>query len=146
MDMIDLKILDTLKENSRISASDISKKINLSIPAVLERIRKMDESGLIEKYTVKINRDMADYKLLSYVFVNIDKTSNVENFREEIIKFKSVLECHHIAGQYDYLLKVLVKDTKSLETFITKDLKGIKGVSATNTIIVLSTLKEELNI
>lgn len=146
MDMIDLKILDTLKENSRISASDISKNINLSIPAVLERIRKMDESGLIEKYTIKINRDMADYKLLSYVFVNIDKTSNVENFRAEIIKFSSVLECHHIAGQYDYLLKVLVKDTKSLETFISKDLKGIKGVAGTNTIIVLSTLKEEINI
>lgn len=146
MDTIDLKIINELKENGRESASEISKKVNLSIPAVTERIRKMEEADIIEKYTIKVNRDKIDYKLLAFVFINIDKTENIEKFRKTIVKYNSVLECHHIAGEYDYLLKLLVKDTKSLENFISNNLKTIRGVIKSNTIIVLSSLKEDINI
>ncbi|SHH65445.1 Lrp/AsnC family transcriptional regulator [Clostridium intestinale] len=146
MDTIDLKIIDSLKENSRATTSEISKKVNLSIPAVSERIRKMEEAAIIEKYTVKINRDKTDFKLLAFIFVNINETGNIEGFRKNIINYKSVLECHHVAGEYDYLLKVLVEDTKSLEYFISNVLKKMKGVCKSNTIITLSSLKEEINV
>lgn len=146
MDSIDLKIINVLKENSRTTISIISKKVNLSIPAVAERIRKMEQLDIIEKYTIKVNRDKINYKLLAYVFVNIDKTENVEEFRKYIIQYSSVLECHHVAGEYDYLLKVLVEDTKALEYFLSNTLKKIKGVFKSNTIIVLSSLKENINI
>lgn len=146
MDTIDLKIIDVLKENGRSSTSEISKRVHLSIPAVSERIRKMEESNIIEKYTIKVNRDETNYKLLAFVFVNIDKTENVDGFRKSIVKYNSVLECHHIAGEYDYLLKLLVKDTKDLEHFISHMLKNIKGVIKSNTIIALSSLKEDINI
>lgn len=146
MDTIDLKIIDVLKENGRASASEISKKVNLSIPAVAERIRKMEEADIIEKYTIKVNRDKINFKLLAFVFVNIDKTENIDGFRKDIVKYNSVLECHHVAGEYDYLLKVLVEDTKSLEYFISNTLKNIKGVIKSNTIITLSSLKEDINV
>lgn len=146
MDAIDFKIIDALKENGRESTSEISKKVNLSIPAVAERIRKMEEADIIEKYTIKVNRDKTNYKLLAFVFINIDKTENVEEFRNSIVQYNSVLECHHVAGEYDYLLKLLVEDTKSLEDFISNILKTIKGVIKSNTIIVLSSLKEDINI
>lgn len=146
MDSIDLKIINVLKENSRTTISIISKKVNLSIPAVAERIRKMEQLDIIEKYTIKVNRDKINYKLLAYVFVNIDKTENVEEFRKYIVQYSSVLECHHVAGEYDYLLKVLVEDTKALEYFLSNTLKKIKGVFKSNTIIVLSSLKENINI
>jgi len=146
MDSIDLNIIDVLKENSRSSTSEISKKVNLSIPAVAERIRKMDEARIIEKYTIKVNRDKTNFKLLAFVFVNIDKTENVEEFRKSIVQCSSVLECHHVAGEYDYLLKVLTEDTKSLEYFVSHVLKKIKGVVKSNTIIALSSLKENINI
>lgn len=146
MDTIDLKIIDTLKENSRATTSEISKKVNLSIPAVSERIRKMEEAAIIEKYTVKINRDKTDFKLLAFIFVNINETGNIEVFRKNIINYKSVLECHHVAGEHDYLLKVLVEDTKSLEYFISNVLKRMQGVCKSNTIITLSSLKEEINV
>ncbi len=146
MDTIDLKIIDVLKENGRASASEISKKVNLSIPAVAERIRKMEEADIIEKYTIKVNRDKINFKLLAFVFVNIDKTENIDGFRKDIVKYNSVLECHHVAGEYDYLLKVLVEDTKSLEYFISNTLKNIRGVIKSNTIITLSSLKEEINV
>lgn len=146
MDTIDLKIIDVLKENGRASTSEISKRVKLSIPAVAERIRKMEEADIIEKYTIKVNRDKTNYKLLAFVFVNIDKTENVEGFRKSIVQYNSVLECHHIAGEYDYLLKLLVEDTKALEHFISHMLKNIKGVIKSNTIIALSSLKEDINI
>ena len=146
MDTIDLNIINVLKENSRSSTSEISKRVNLSIPAVAERIRKLEEAGIIEKYTIKVNRDKINFKLLAFVFVNIDKTENVEEFRKSIVQYNSVLECHHVVGEYDYLLKVLVEDTKSLENFISYLLKNIKGVVKSNTIIALSSLKEDINI
>ena len=146
MDMVDLKIINELKDNGRATSSEISKKVNLSIPAVAERIRKMEERGIIEKYTVKVNRESLELNLLAFIFVNIDNTENIDNFRQSIIKEDLVLECHHIAGEYDYLLKVLVKDTKTLEYFLSKKLKKIIGVSNSNTFIVLSSLKEDINI
>ena len=146
MDTIDFKIINVLKENSRSTTSEISKRVNLSIPAVAERIRKMDEADIIEKYTIKVNRDKINYKLLAFIFVNIDKTENVEEFRKSIVEYSFVLECHHVVGEYDYLLKVLVEDTKSLEYFVSNMLKKIKGVIKSNTIIALSSLKENINI
>jgi len=146
LDVIDLKIIDALKENSRATTSEISKKVSLSIPAVAERMRKMEEADIIEKYTIKVNREKINQKLLAFIFVNIDKTDNIEEFRNAIVKYSSVLECHHVAGEYDYLLKVLVEDTKALEYFLSNALKKIKGVLKSNTIIVLSSIKENINI
>lgn len=146
MDTIDIKIIDVLKENSRSTISEISKKVNLSIPAVAERIRKMEEAEIIEKYTIKVNREKMNYKILAFILINIDRAENVENFRKSIVQHNYVLECHHIAGEYDYLLKVLVEDTKALEHFLSNTLKKIKGVLKSNTIISLSSLKEDINI
>jgi Lrp/AsnC family leucine-responsive transcriptional regulator len=146
VDSIDLKIINVLKENSRTTTSEISKKVNLSMPAVAERIRKMEQQDIIEKYTIKVNRDKINYKLLAFIFVNINKTENIEEFRRYINQFNSVLECHHVAGEDDYLLKVLVEDTKALEYFLSNTLKKNKGVFKSNTIIVLSSLKENINI
>ncbi len=146
MDTIDLAIINVLKDNGRATASEVSKRVNLSIPAVAERIRKMEDSGLIEKYIIKVNREKMNYKLLAFIFVSIDKTENVEEFRKSIFQFSSVLECHHVAGEYDYLLKVLMEDTEALEYFLSNILKKIKGVFNSNTIISLSTLKENINI
>jgi len=145
MDIIDAKILEVLKVNGRSTASDISKKVNLSIPAVSERIRKLEEANVIEQYTVKINREKMGYKLLAIIFVNIDNTVNIQQFRESVIQFSEVMECHHMAGEYDYMLKVLIEDTAQLEVFLSEKLKSIRGVRTSNTLIVLSTLKEKLN-
>lgn len=145
MDKIDYKILQCLEENSRSTAKDISNEVNLSIPAVSERIRKLECSGTIEKYTLKINRKQLGYTLLAFVYVNIDYEKNIQAARKSIIAMPEVLECHHMAGEYDYLLKVLLKDTEELEYFISLKLKKIKGVLKTNTLISLLTTKEVFN-
>lgn len=146
MDEIDCKILDALKENGRATSSEISKKVALSVPAVAERIKKLEQSNIIEKYTIKVNPKSEGYNLLAFIFVDIDATENTESFRTQIIQERNVLECHHIAGPNDYLLKVLVSDTDELEDFISHVLKKIKGVVTSNTFIRLSTLKEKINL
>lgn len=144
MDMVDQKIINLLKKNSRMTSSEISKKVMLSIPAVSERIRKLEEEKIIRQYTLKINRKKFNLNLLAYIFVNIDKAENVANFRETVVQNEWVLECHHLAGEYDYLLKILVEDTDKLEIFISHVLKKTMGISKTNTQVVLSSIKEEM--
>lgn len=145
MDNIDKAILNELTQNARMPASDISKKVALSVPAVAERIRKLEQNNIIEKYTIKVNRQKVGLKLLAFIMVNIDHTENIQHFRDIIIQSTCVLECHHVAGSHDYLLKIVLEDTLSLESFLSKTLKNIKGVISSNTIISLTTLKEELH-
>lgn len=146
MDNIDHLILDTLKENSRASTADISRRVRLSPPAVGERIRKLEEAGVIEQYTVRLNRQKIGMGLLAFVMVTITTTEEIPRFRQAAVGWGCVLECHHIAGEYDYLLKVLVKDTAALEDFLTNTLKPLGCVAKSNTVIALSTLKEAVNV
>lgn len=145
MDSMDDAIIKVLKENGRASASAIGKRVNLSVPAVLDRIRKLRQAGIIEGYTVKLNRTNTGRLLLAFVFVRVTGNECIQAFRESAVQFDCVLECHHMAGEYDYLLKVAVAGTAELEYFLTSRLKTIKGVAETNTMIVLATIKEEIN-
>ena len=145
MDSIDQSILNLLSENARTSASEISRRVNLSIPAVSERIKKMEESGLIEQYTVKVNRKQMGYDMLVMIFVSLEHSQYISDFRSTIISYPEVIECHHILGEYDYLLKVLLKDSEELETFLSEKLKSIRGVKHSNTLLLLSALKETIN-
>lgn len=144
MDMIDQSILDCLKANGRATASEIGRVVSLSVPAVSERIRKLEQSGVIEGYTVRINRHKTGHRLLAFVMVGIGRNEYTEGFKTAVVKFEEVLECHHIAGEYDYLLKTCTEDTQALDSFLS-NLKKIRGVSRTNTAIALSSLKEEVN-
>ena len=146
MDCIDLCILEALRKNARTPASAIAKLANLSVPAILERIKKLSSSGVIERFTIQLNRRRMGETLLAFVFVRLESAADTMFFREKTIAFPCVLECHHIAGDYDYLLKVSVADTSLLEEFLSMQLKQIPGVLATNTLIVLTTLKEEFNV
>ncbi|HWB25853.1 MAG TPA: Lrp/AsnC family transcriptional regulator [Chitinophagaceae bacterium] len=144
MDAHDSKILKLLSQNSRITGADIARKVNLSLPAVTERLRKLAKSGMIDRYTIKLNREKLGLGITAFINVWIDHTKNV-NVKEQVIALSEVLECHHVAGDSDLLLKVLVKDTAALEELLVHKIKAIKAVIRTSTTIILSTYKEELN-
>lgn len=145
MDNIDRSILRLLEINSRTTATAISKSINLSLPAVTERIKQLEESGIIDQYTIKINPKSMGFTLKTFVFVTLDNSKYIKDFRAKVAQLDPVLECHHLAGEYDYLLKVVVRDTDELESFISYHLKAIPGVGKTNTLFSLSTIKETFN-
>lgn len=146
MDSIDIKILDLLKTNSRIKFSEIKEVIHLSLPAISERIKKLEDQGYIDYYTVKLDRKKMGYHMLSFILVNIGENEGIELFKEMVAKMDNILECHHLAGEYDYLIKLATKDSEELGDFISKSLKSLPGTVETNSVIVLSTTKEKLNI
>lgn len=142
MDKIDMKIIQLLKENSRATCSEISKKVLLSIPAVADRIKKLEEDNIIRQYTLRLNRKKTGLHMLAFVLVSVDN-EHIAGFRELIDKSDWILECHSIAGEYDYLLKIVADNTEKLQIYIAEVLKKTSGVRKTNTIITLSTVKEE---
>ena len=146
MDHIDDKILTILKKNGKASATEISKVVGLSIPAVAERIRKMEHRGIIQGYGAKISRRKTGYNVTAFIMVNLERSGEVEEFRDNIMRFPQVLECHHIVGAFDYLLKVLVKTPDDLEHFLMDELNEIPSVAASQTFMCLSTSKEEWNV
>lgn len=146
MDHIDDKILTILKKNGKASATEISKVVGLSIPAVAERVRKMEHGGVIQGYGAKISRRKTGYNVTAFIMVNLERSGEVEEFRDSIIRFTQVLECHHIVGAFDYLLKVLVKTPDDLEHFLMDELNEIPTVASSQTFMCLSTIKEEWNV
>lgn len=146
MDSIDLKIINILKKNARTPSSEIGRQIHLSTPAVSERLRKLEAAGVVSQYTIRLDRKKCNLYLLAFTQVTLDHTQNLAGFRKAVVAFANVLECYHIAGDYDYLLKIAVTDTDALEHFLSHELRGIPGVVKTSTTIVLSTLKEEINV
>lgn len=140
MDNIDYEILACLKENSRDNATNIGAKINLSTSAVIERIKKMENTGLIEKYTAIINQSALGRDLVAFISVRLEHPKYNEEFISKINENPSVSECHYIAGDFDFLIKVVTKTGKSLEQMI-NFVKSINGVSLTRTSVVLSTSK-----
>ncbi|MGO0061916.1 Lrp/AsnC family transcriptional regulator [Brevibacillus fluminis] len=143
MDEVDQRIVELLRANSRMSSSEISKRVHLSVPAVAERIRKLEERQIIQSFTVKLNREKLGQTLIAYIFVSIERPEHINGFKEHVLQNSAVLECHHLAGEYDYLLKVATAGTSGLETLISRELKSIPGIVKTNTIITLSSVKEE---
>ncbi|MGE5702342.1 MAG: Lrp/AsnC family transcriptional regulator [Clostridia bacterium] len=144
MDQLDTRIVELLRANSRMTSSEISKQVHLSVPAVAERIRKLEERQVINRFTVRLNREKLGQTLVAFIFVSIDRTEHIAGFKEHVLQNSAVLECHHLAGEYDYLLKVATDGTSGLEQLISHQLKGIPGISKTNTIITLSVVKEDV--
>jgi Lrp/AsnC family leucine-responsive transcriptional regulator len=145
MDNIDIKILKLLQMNSRISASEISSKINLSIPAVSDRLKKLDTSGIIEKYTVILNSKKLKKFITVIMFVSLKNPNFTNAFVEMIQKEDEIIECFYLAGDFDYALKIITENTETLQDIIDK-IKMVKGVQKTKTTVTLSTIKNTYSV
>ena len=146
MDNIDLKILDLLQENARISNAEISRRLEMAPSAVLERIRKLEAKDVISGYEVKINPKSLHYGLVAFIFVREIEGKGSWSTGEELSNLPEVLEVHHVAGEDCLLVKVRTKDTDHLEKLLTKDFAAIESVVSTRTTIVLSTIKESMKL
>jgi Lrp/AsnC family leucine-responsive transcriptional regulator len=145
MDNIDIKIINSLRNNSRVNASDIAEKVNLSVSAVIERIKKLESSGIIKQYTVVLDTNKLGKDVMALISVSIEHPKFNETFVESVMQNPQIVECHYIAGDFDFLLKVITESTQTLEKIL-NDIKCVNGVSKTKTMIVLSTIKNDLSI
>jgi len=143
-DELDFKILNELQRNCRISNADIARRVNLSPPAVHARIRRMEKAGLLARYVALLDREMAGFDMLCFVHIGLQlhQEEQVINVRATFTSLPEVLECYHVTGEYDYLLKVVVRNRKDLQRFVAR-LTPIPGLARIHTSLVLEDVKVE---
>lgn len=143
LDKTNKKILAELQQDGRISNLELASRVNLSAAACLERVRKLHEAGYILGYTARLNPELLDVALLVFIEVVLDRTTPdvFDEFKRAVHKVPEVLECHMVAGGFDYLIKVRVKDMAAYRTFLGKSLLQLKGVRETHTYAVIEEVK-----
>ncbi len=141
IDEIDAKILELLQRSGRMKRSDVAEEVDLSISAVSERMRKLEERGVIEGYTAVADAKRLRLDITAFIRVSVDGSEHYPNFVDQVTDMEHVLELHSITGEGSHLMKVRVKDTTYLERFLS-EIQALSGVSKTTTSIVLSTFKE----
>jgi len=142
IDSIDLKILNILQNNSRTSNVDIARDLEMVPSAILERIRKLEERGLITGYSASINPHEIGLGLLVFLFIRTDEKVGEIEVAKLLAKIPEVLEVHHVAGEDCYLIKLRVKDTGHLSKVMRERFGQIHSIRSTRTTIVLETIKE----
>jgi Lrp/AsnC family leucine-responsive transcriptional regulator len=145
LDEIDLKILKMLQENGRIKRNEIAQATGLSVPSVSERMKKLEDAGIIKGYTAILDSKKLGKDITAFVFVSIDSSKNYPLFIERVMDVDEILECHSITGEGSHLLKVKTENTSTLEKLLAR-IQSWPGVTGTRTNIVLSTLKETTKI
>ncbi len=138
---LDSKLLRALVKNARATWAELGLLIGYSPPAAAERVRRLEERGVILGFTAWLNPELAGYPLTAYVAVILDKPAQRHAFLKKIMRMERVLEVHHTAGSEDYLVKVVSASVRDLDSFLGDALKTIPGVARTRTTIVLATAK-----
>jgi len=137
----DIQILELLQENGRATASEIAKIVQLSIPAIGERMKKLTEKGLIKGYSTVLDHKKAGLDLTAFVFIVSEHSDHYDKFIEKATSSKSILECHSIIGAGSHILKVRVRNSQALEDLL-YEIQNWPGVKRTQSNLVLSTYKE----
>lgn len=139
MDPIDLRIIELLTQNARASYAELAQDVGLSAPSTAERVRRLEERGVVRGYAALVDPSALGRDLTAFVAVSVGDRTRTRAFLAALDQLPEVVECHHVAGDDDYLLKVHVPGTRGLEELVTDRLKAIKGVTRTRTTVVLST-------
>lgn len=142
MDEIDFKLIRQMLAQARITWSELASFLKLSAPATADRVRRLEERGVIKGYITLVDPKAVGCGLTAFIAVTMDRPEHRTPFLQQIQELPSVQECHHVTGDDDYLLKVRCCNTEDLERVISYDLKSLPGIVRTRTTIVLSTLKE----
>jgi Lrp/AsnC family leucine-responsive transcriptional regulator len=145
LDPVDRKILSILQENGRITNVKLASEVGLSPPTVLERVRKLEERGIIEKYVALVDPAKVGLGLCAFVQVSLSfhRRKEIERFRSEVLEFPEVLECYHVSGEGDYLLKVVAGDIQAYRDWLVTRLTNLEVVQRVQTVIVFETMKRE---
>ena len=144
IDSIDKKILNTLQKNAKITNAKLSKEIGLSPAPTLERVRKLETRGIISGYHAKLDKSKIGLNVSTYVMVSLKSHNkkNLELFIDQINNVDNIVECHHITGSGDFILKVVAKDIESYQKLMLEKVSEIESTDSLQSMIILSTFKD----
>ncbi len=142
-DAIDRELLKLLQTDSKQTNKALSHQLNLSVTAVYERIKKLEKSGLIKQYVALVDKSKVEKDFVAFCHVKLVQHSQdyVVRFEREVKQLHEVLECYHLSGDYDYLLKVLVKDMKAFREFMVEKLTKINHIGSTHSMFMINEVK-----
>ncbi len=142
VDALDFKAISRLQQFGRDSWKRLGELLGITPQAAADRIHRLEQHGVIQGYAAVVDPDAVGIHMLAFVAVALDRTRNREQFLERITSLSEVQECHHVSGDFDYLLKIRCRGTSDLERLIAEEIKGTGGVGPTRTIVALRTMKE----
>ncbi|QRR02878.1 Lrp/AsnC family transcriptional regulator [Dyadobacter sandarakinus] len=144
LDQIDRKVLEILQTNAKITNAQLSKEIGLSPAPTLERVKKLEQSGIIKSYHAQLEPEKVGLGVSTFVSISLvgHRKAVTESFVEKINAIPEVIECHHITGTGDFLLRVISKDISTYQKLMLEKINEIEEVASTQTMVILSTFKE----
>jgi len=145
LDDLDIKLLKILQKEGRTKRNELAEAVGLSIPAISERLHKLEEKKVIDGYYAKLNRNAFGYDIMAYILVVMESSKYYKSLISHVEKLPQILECHSVLGEGSHLLKAISKNTESLEKLLS-EIQSWPGVMATKTTFVLSTIKETTEI
>jgi Lrp/AsnC family leucine-responsive transcriptional regulator len=147
LDQIDRKILAILQLDGRIANADLAKQVHLSPTPTLERVRRLERDGFIERYAALLNPEKMQAAMTAFVEVVLDRTTEdiLERFAQAARRAPEIVECHMVAGGFDYLLKIRVQDMPAYRHFMGSGLAALPGIRATHTYMVMEKIKEDVS-
>lgn len=144
LDEVDLQLLKLLQADGRITNADLAKKVGLSPPSVLQRVRALEKAGIVRGYSAILDPDRLGYKIMALVQISLSLHQDmpIERFRRQIREIEEVVECYHVSGDYDFLLKVVVRDMRAYEALIREKISRIRGIRQINSSFILGVPKQ----
>ena len=148
LDATDKELLRLLQTDSKQTNKELASKLNLSVTAIFERIRKLEREGVIHKYVTLLNKEKIQKGLVVFCQIKLIQHAKeyLTKFEQEITQLEEVLECFHVSGEYDYLLKVVVKDMEAFRTFMVTKLTTLKHIGSTQSSFVINEVKNTTQI
>ncbi|MEP3837737.1 MAG: Lrp/AsnC family transcriptional regulator [Algibacter sp.] len=142
-DNTDKKLLEYIQADSKQTNKELSNKLGLSVTAVYERIKKLEKEGYINSYVAVVNKEKVGRSFVVFCHVKLLQHSQefVKRFEKEVTSINEVLECYHLSGDYDYLLKIIVKDMAEYREFMVNKLTNINHIGSTHSMFVISEVK-----
>lgn len=143
LDNIDIKLLNFLQQDSKQTNKELSNKLNLSVTAVYERIKKLEREGVVSGYVALVDKTIIDKDFVAFCHIKLIQHSQdyVVKFEREVANLQEVVECYHISGDYDYLLKVIVGDMEAFREFMVNKLTSIDHIGSTHSMFVINEVK-----
>ena len=142
-DAIDTKLLKLLQIDAKQTTKELSGKLNLSVTAVYERIKKLEREGVIEKQVVLLNRNKIKKGFVVFCHLKLMQHTKefIADFEKDVVKLNEVLECFHVSGDYDYILKICVKDMEEYREFMVTKLTTLQHIGSTHSTFMIGEVK-----
>lgn len=143
LDAIDKKLLEMLQKDTKKTTKELSDKLNLSVTAIYERVKKLEREGVIKNYIALLDRSKVSKNFVVFCHVKLSQHNIdlIKHFEKQIMKLDEVLECFHVSGDYDYILKIYVQDMEAYREFMVTKLTTIKDIGSTHSTFMIGEVK-----